>query len=300
MGSGSARPVVSITTRVKRGSVPGHALQIQLPHAVHQLALHGAADAAGLEQNDIVVQLLHHEVIEPDLAELVDQDRGLLHPGMGEQVVEQRRLATAQETGDQGHRDRSGRVRVRRGGARRHHPPADHAAGAHIAPLREAEPILEPAKRTAPVAGDPVSVADDPGAVASDPGRVWTPTLRSGERCLRTYDRPGSSPHPRCTKGAAGRVPGIMRAKSVSLATMTTPRKVEPQYFADSRLRTRIYRNHPSCLLQDGDLPALNAAGVPNAACFASSLRTVKYACAPRLAFALSKPASPRPRFAIR
>ena len=98
----------------------GHALEIQLPHAVHQLALHRAADAAGLEQHDVVVQLLHHEVIEPDLAELVDQHRRLLHPGMGEEVVEQRRLAAAEKAGDERDRDRCGRVAVRARGARAH------------------------------------------------------------------------------------------------------------------------------------------------------------------------------------
>ena len=90
----------------------GHALQIQLPHAVHQLALHGTADATGLEQHHVLVQLLHHQMVEPDLAELVDQHRRLLHPGMGEQVVEQCRLAAAEETGDERDRDGGGRIRA--------------------------------------------------------------------------------------------------------------------------------------------------------------------------------------------
>ena len=63
-----------------------------------QVAAHGAAEAARREQDHALVGRLDEEVIETDLAELVDDDDGALEGRVAQQIVEQRRLAGAEET----------------------------------------------------------------------------------------------------------------------------------------------------------------------------------------------------------
>src|SRR5579871_2849242 len=82
--------------------------------------------------------MLDEQVIQPDFAELVDDDRGLrqVEEGVGlatvpwgrllEQAVEQRRLASAEKAGQ--HRKRKGRRRAR-GVACRHWASAGAACG---------------------------------------------------------------------------------------------------------------------------------------------------------------------------
>ena len=69
-GTGSARPVVSMTIASKR---PGLAQQ-PLEH-LDQVAAHGAADAAVVHLVDLFVGLDDQVVVDADLAELVDDDR---------------------------------------------------------------------------------------------------------------------------------------------------------------------------------------------------------------------------------
>src|SRR5262249_27438844 len=44
-------------------------------------------------------------VVDADLAELVDDDRGLVHGRVAQQVLEERRLPAAEESGDQADRE---------------------------------------------------------------------------------------------------------------------------------------------------------------------------------------------------
>ena len=62
-----------------------------------KLAADGAADAAGLQQHHRVVDALEQMMIEPDLAEFVDQHGGVGQRRIGQQALQQRRLARAQK-----------------------------------------------------------------------------------------------------------------------------------------------------------------------------------------------------------
>ncbi len=73
---------------------------------IGDVAAHGAADAAILQQHGILDRLLDQQVVQPDRAELVDDHRGVGQRRQLQQAVQQRRLAAAQEAGDDRHRHR--------------------------------------------------------------------------------------------------------------------------------------------------------------------------------------------------
>ena len=80
------------------------ALQEQLAHGAHQVAAHRAAQAARVQRHHaLVVGLLDQQMVEPDLAELVDDHRGVGELRPAQQLVQQRGLAAAQEARQ--HRD---------------------------------------------------------------------------------------------------------------------------------------------------------------------------------------------------
>src|SRR5262249_2240810 len=60
-----------------------------------------AADAAGAHQDGLAVDPLDQVMIDADLAELVDQDSAVGITGVGQHVAKQRRLARAEEAGDE-------------------------------------------------------------------------------------------------------------------------------------------------------------------------------------------------------
>ena len=72
---------------------------------VDQVAAHGTAQAAALQQNHVVVDGLHQEMVEADLAELVDDHRGVGERRVAHQRVEQRCFPGAEEAGQDGERD---------------------------------------------------------------------------------------------------------------------------------------------------------------------------------------------------
>ena len=63
-------------------------------------------DAATAQLDDVLCQLGHHQVVDADLAKLVDDQRGVLQQRMLQRMLQQGRLATAQMTGENGDRDR--------------------------------------------------------------------------------------------------------------------------------------------------------------------------------------------------
>ena len=85
---------------------------------VDQIAAHGAAQAARLQQHHVVADIFHQQVIERDVAEFVDDDGGLAQRLVLEQAVEQRGLAGAEKTGEDGE-----------GNGLRRPPPIDAMAG---------------------------------------------------------------------------------------------------------------------------------------------------------------------------
>src|SRR4029077_3662037 len=69
-----------------------------------------AAKAPGVEQHDVVGGLRDQDVVQADLAELVDDHRGVGEGGVLQSPVEQRRLAAAEETGEQKNRGHERRL----------------------------------------------------------------------------------------------------------------------------------------------------------------------------------------------
>src|SRR5262249_13565690 len=81
----------------------------ELFQRAHQVAAQRAAQATALEQHHVVVDGLHQQMVEADLAELIDDDGGVGKRGVGQQAIEERCLAGAQEAGQHGQRNGFGR-----------------------------------------------------------------------------------------------------------------------------------------------------------------------------------------------
>jgi hypothetical protein len=78
MGAGSARPVVSTTMRLNGETSPLARLRNSSLMVRHQVAAHRAAQAARVQRHHaFVVGLLDQQMVEADLAELVDDDGGV-------------------------------------------------------------------------------------------------------------------------------------------------------------------------------------------------------------------------------
>ena len=77
----------------------------QIADDTDQVAAHGAADAAVVHLEDFFVGVDNQLVIDADLAKFVDDHCIPLAVFLGEQAIEQRRLAGAEVAGKDGHRD---------------------------------------------------------------------------------------------------------------------------------------------------------------------------------------------------
>jgi hypothetical protein len=71
-----------------------------------EVAAHGAAQASRGQQHDAFIDLLHQQVIETDLAELVDDDGSIGEPGVAQQAIEESGLAGAEKAGQHAQRKR--------------------------------------------------------------------------------------------------------------------------------------------------------------------------------------------------
>ena len=74
----------------------------------HQVAAHGAADAAVVHLEHFFVGVDHQLVVDADLAEFVDDDGVFLAVRLGQNAVEQRGLAGAEIAGEHGDGDFGG------------------------------------------------------------------------------------------------------------------------------------------------------------------------------------------------
>ncbi len=72
----------------------------------NQVAPDRAAETTGRHEQHVAVDLLDQQMIEADLAELVDQDDGVRKFGRGKKLVEKCRLTRAEEPGEDRDRDR--------------------------------------------------------------------------------------------------------------------------------------------------------------------------------------------------
>ena len=81
------------------------ALRPQLAQDAHQVAAHGAADAAVVHLDDLLARVLHQQlVVDAGLAELVFDDGDAAAVLLLEDAVQQRGLAAAQKAGEYGYR----------------------------------------------------------------------------------------------------------------------------------------------------------------------------------------------------
>lgn len=73
---------------------------LQVLQGADEVAADGAAEAAGVEEDGGVVEGFDEEVVEADLAELVDEDGGVGEVWLFEEVVEEGRFSGAEEAGE--------------------------------------------------------------------------------------------------------------------------------------------------------------------------------------------------------
>ena len=85
-------------------NLPPQPLHEQVAQAAREVATDTAAEAARIEQDDVVVDLVDQVVVDADLAEFIDQHGSIRHRRLLQQVIEQRRLAGTEEAGEDGDR----------------------------------------------------------------------------------------------------------------------------------------------------------------------------------------------------
>ena len=77
----------------------------QIGEPVDQIAAQRAAQAAGIERNDFAFHRLEQQMVEADLAPFVDDHQRIGERRAAQQMVDQARLAGAEEAGDDVERD---------------------------------------------------------------------------------------------------------------------------------------------------------------------------------------------------
>ena len=104
IGPGSARPLVSTTRRPNRRISPASRRSIRLAQRLGQILAHGAAQAAARQFQDLAFDEIDEVMVDRDLADLVDHDRGVGKCRVAQRAAQQRRFAAAEKSGQQ--RDR--------------------------------------------------------------------------------------------------------------------------------------------------------------------------------------------------
>ena len=93
---------------VQRGNLMARRTPEQLLQRPNQVALHAAAHTPRVEQHDGIIHLLDQVVVDPDVAQFIDQHRRARQRWLRQQMVEQGAFARPQKTGQ--HDDRSSPV----------------------------------------------------------------------------------------------------------------------------------------------------------------------------------------------
>ena len=109
-GAGSARPVVSSTTRRNGAMRPLSRFLQQILQRGDEIAANGAADATRTHHDHVAVDFLDEQMIESDIAKFIDQHERVGEFGRGQQTIEQRRLAGAQKPRQHGEGQRRRRA----------------------------------------------------------------------------------------------------------------------------------------------------------------------------------------------
>ena len=107
-------PVVSDDDAGERRDPAGLHPVGKVGQRVDHLAAHGAAKAPVGKLDHPVARRLDEEMVDPRLAELVDDDGRIGDRGIGEKAVQQRCLAGTEEAGENGDADRKPRKLPRR------------------------------------------------------------------------------------------------------------------------------------------------------------------------------------------
>ena len=87
---------------LERRQLPRHAAALQVAQGLDQVAAHGAAQTAAVQLDDRLLGRSHQQMVQADLAELVDHHRRSGHRRILQQAAEQRGLAAAEKTGQHG------------------------------------------------------------------------------------------------------------------------------------------------------------------------------------------------------
>ena len=173
---------------------------VQPLQPVAQVAADRAADAAALEQHHLLVDLLDQQMVEPDLAELVDQHGRAAQVGQRQEPLEQRGLAAAEKAGQQMGGDRA--------------PLADH-------PAERARSARSPSGRADRSAARPAS---RPPATRRPDGRPPC----CGRSAAETVSRPCHSAQ-RTPKASSTRLATSTRCRrSAARSSPAVPRLVGP------------------------------------------------------------------------
>ena len=100
-GIGDPRGLDHDLVEVHLGLGQAHLAQEEPVEPVHQIALGRAADAAVGELQHVLIGAGNQVAVDPDLAELVDDDRDLAGIGRAEEPVDERGLAGTEEARQQ-------------------------------------------------------------------------------------------------------------------------------------------------------------------------------------------------------
>ncbi len=77
---------------------------MQIPHGIAQITTNRAANAAILQQHRRFGQLARQKMVKTNRADFIDQHSSVGKSRLGEQIAQNRRLATAEEAGEDVHR----------------------------------------------------------------------------------------------------------------------------------------------------------------------------------------------------
>ncbi len=95
----------------RRNFAAEHAI-MQAGERLDEIAAHGATDAARGEEDGVLVDFLDQGVVETDIAEFVDDDRGSGHIRMRQESLQQRGFARAEEACEDGQGNGGGHVNL--------------------------------------------------------------------------------------------------------------------------------------------------------------------------------------------
>src|SRR5690606_23484691 len=137
----------------------------QVGQGPHQIAAHGAAEAACGELDEALVAGRDEVVIEADLAELVDDDGGAREGRLTQQPAEQGGLAAAEETGQNRDGNHDGTTPC---GARRRRLPACSGSSALRTALSSAVSEVTPRIFSAVATVQAMGVPSAPGPTRTE------------------------------------------------------------------------------------------------------------------------------------